>query len=110
MLGIFKKLPCWKRLVFSETSPIEKIISMCVGTVLWCVNTLSFFKVSLCVGPVLWCVGTLSFFKISLCVGPVVGSVGTLSVFLNFPVCGPCDVVCGDFEFFQSSLCVCTVM
>ena len=24
----------------------------------------------------------------------------------NFPVCGPCVVVCGDFEIFQSSLCV----
>ena len=23
----------------------------------------------------------------------------------NFPVCGPCAVVCGDFEIFQRSLC-----
>merc|ERR1711951_269879 len=73
VLGILKKLPCWKRLVFSENSPIGKIISLCVGPVLWCVNTLSFFKVPLCVGSVVWCVRTLSFLKIpcmwSMCCG-----------------------------------------
>ena len=28
----------------------------------------------------------------------------------KFPVYGPCAVVCGDFEFFQSSLCVSHVL
>ena len=63
--------------------------SLCVGPVLWCAETLKFFRVPLCVGTVLWCVGTLKFFKVPLCVGPVLW--------------------CGDFEIFQSSLCVWTL-
>ena len=108
MLGILKKPPCWKRLIFSENFPIGKIISLCVGPVLWFVGTLSFFKVPLCVGPVLWCVGTLSFFKVpcawAMCCGLVVCE--DFEFFLSSPVCGPCAVVCGDFEFFKVPLCV----
>ena len=108
VLGIFKKLPCWKRLVFSENSPIGKIISLCVGTVLWCVNTLSFFKVPWCVGFML-CVGTLKIFKIPLCVGSVLWC-GDFENLQSSPVCVG-SVVCGDFENFQSSpVCVGSVL
>ena len=53
VLGILKKVPCWKRLFFSENFHMGKIISLCVGPVLWCVGTLKFSKVPLYVGPVL---------------------------------------------------------
>ena len=101
VLGILKKLPCWKRLFFSENFPIGKIVPLCVGPVLWCVGTLKFFKISLCVGPVLWYVGTLSFFNISLCVGPVLWCVWTLK-FFKLPLCVGPVLWCGDFEFFQN--------
>ena len=32
----------------------EFLLSLCVGSVLWCVETLKIFKVPLCVGPVLY--------------------------------------------------------
>ena len=53
---------------------------MCAIIVLWCMNNLS-FKVPMCVGSMLWRVRTLSLQR--------------------YPVCGPCAVVCGDFEIFK---------
>ena len=76
--GFLKKLPCWKRLFFSENVPIIGII------------------ISLCVGPVLWCVNTLNFFKVSLCVGSVWSFQSPL-------VCGRHNVVWEDFELFRFS-------
>ena len=83
------------------------------------------FKVPLCVGSVLWCVGTLEFFKVHCVYGPCVVVCGpcvvvcgdfeifqsshvcsmlwfvrTLS-FQSSPVCGPCAVACVDSEFSQ---------
>ena len=53
----------------------------------------------------LCCVKTLSF-KVPLCVGSILWRVRTLS-FQSSPVCGPCAVVCGDFEIFHKiPLCV----
>ena len=60
-----------------STSPYKN--SLCVGAVLWCVETLRLLKVPLCVGPVLWCVRTLSF--------------------QSSPSCGLHALVCEDFEF-----------
>ena len=54
-------------------------IPLCVGSVLWGVETLKFFKVPLCVCPVLWCVESLKFFKVPLCVSSVLWCVRTLS-------------------------------
>ena len=68
MLGILKKLPCWKRLFFSENFPIGKIISLCVGPVLWCVGTLSFFQGSSVCGLCVVVCGDFEFFKVPLCV------------------------------------------
>ena len=46
--------------------------SLCVGSVLWCVETLKIFKVPLCVGPVL---GTLKFFEKIPCTGDFLESI-----------------------------------
>ena len=35
--------------------------------------------------------------------GPCVVVCGDFEIFQSSPVCGPCVVVCGDFENFQSS-------
>ena len=61
------------------------------------------FQRALCVGSVLWCVETLKIFK-----EPCVWALWCLVCedFINFeknPVCELCTVVCGDFENFQSS-------
>ena len=54
-------------------------------------------------GTVLWCVETLRFFKVPLCVG----TVRTLS-FQSSPRCGLCALVCEDFEIFHKALlCAC---
>ena len=82
-------------------------VLLCVGSVLWCVGTLSFFEVpAVCGSPVLWCVGTLKFFKVPCVCGPCVVVCGDFEFFQSSPVCGLCVVVSGDFETFQSSLCV----
>ena len=47
-------------------------------------------KNSLCVGAVVWCLETLNIFKVPLCVGPVV--CGAFENFQSSPVCGPCAV------------------
>ena len=94
-----------------------------MGAVLWCVETLRFFKVPLCVGPVLWCVRALNFqsslgvgvvlwcvktlsFKVPMCVGSMLWRVRTLS-FQSSPVCGPCAVVCGDYDIFHKVPALC---
>ena len=69
---------------FSLKNPIG-IFPLCVGAVLLCVGTLSFFKAPLCVVHVLRCVETLSFSKFPVCVGPCV-VVGDF-VFSSPPVC-----------------------
>ena len=61
-----------------------------MGSMLWCVKTLS-FKAPMYVGSMLWRVRTLSF--------------------QSSPVCGLCVVVCGDFEIFHKvPLCVVPVL
>ena len=54
----------------------------------------------------LWCVKTLSF-KVLMYVGSTLWRVRTLS-FQSSPVCGPCALVCEDFEIFHKALlCAC---
>ena len=94
----FFKIPLPEEIDFFWKFPIGKIISLCVGSVLWCVGSLKIFKVplcvetlkifkdSLCVGSVLWCVETLKIFKVPLRVGSVLWCVGSLKIF-KVPLC-----------------------
>ena len=68
----FFKIPVLEEIGFFKKVPIGKIISLYVGSMLWCVETLNFSQVPQCVGSVLWCVETLNFSQVPLCVGCVV--------------------------------------
>ena len=64
-IGFLGRFPLWENsfpvcgpsAVVCEDFEFFKVPS--VGPVLWCVSTLSFFKVPLCVGSVLWCVNSV---------------------------------------------------
>ena len=57
--------------------------------------------------PYFPCTGDFDFLlKISPCMLALCCGVWGLFVFQTSPVCGPCVVVCGDFDFFKVPLCV----
>ena len=86
---------------------------------LWCVETLRFFKVLMCVGSMLWLVRSLSFGSSPVC-GPCKCAVvcGDCDIFHKAllcvgrvrTVCGLHDVACENFEFSKFSWCVSSVL